>query len=83
LFYIELTFIYSWWAYSDITVYADPKDIESLKHEYTLNLVNHRYEIDWLVGLVTAQRLGILGVNFILSFFKKKTYSFYFIRVRK
>jgi hypothetical protein len=45
----------------------DPKDLEHLKHEYALNLVNHRYEIDWLVGLVIAQRLNLLEVNFILS----------------
>ena len=62
---IELTFLYSWWADSDITVYVDPKDIEHLKHEYAVNLVNHRYEIDWLIGLVTAQKLGLLGVNFL------------------
>jgi hypothetical protein len=63
-FCIELTFLYSWWSNSDITVYADPKDIEHLKNEYAINLTNHRYEIDWLVGLVTAQKLGLLGVKF-------------------
>ncbi len=67
LFCVELTFLYSWWADSDITIYMDPKDLEHLKHEYALNLVNHRYEIDWLVGLVIAQRLNLLEVNFILS----------------
>lgn len=36
--------------------------METLKHEYALNLVNHRYEIDWLIGLTAAQRLGLLGV---------------------
>jgi hypothetical protein len=66
-FCLELTFLYSWWSDSDITVFADPKDIEHLKHEYAINLVNHRYEIDWLIGLVTAQRLGVLGVSLILS----------------
>jgi hypothetical protein len=60
---LELTFLYSWWANSEITVYADPEDLESLKREYALNLVNHRYEIDWLIGLVAAQKLGLLGVK--------------------
>lgn len=46
-----------------MTVYVDPKDLEYLKHEYALNLTNHRYEIDWLVGMVTAQKLGLLGVS--------------------
>jgi hypothetical protein len=39
--------------------------VEQLKHEYAINLVNHRYEIDWLIGLVAAQKLGILGVSSI------------------
>lgn len=62
MFSLELTFLYSWWAKSEITVYVDPEDLQSLKQEYALNLVNHRYEIDWLVGLVAAQKLGLLGV---------------------
>jgi hypothetical protein len=58
-----LTCLYTWWADSDITVYVDPDDLEHLKHEYALNLVNHRYEIDWLVGMTAAQKLGLLGVS--------------------
>jgi len=57
----QLTFLYSWWADSSITVYADPKDLEDLKHEYSMSLVNHRYEIDWLVGMVASQKIGLLG----------------------
>ena len=67
VFSSELTFLYSWWAKSEITIYADPKDLELLKHEYALNLVNHRYEIDWLVGMVAAQKLGLLGVTHRLN----------------
>ncbi|CAF4182815.1 unnamed protein product, partial [Adineta steineri] len=67
LLWSQLTFIYTWWADSDVTVFVDPKDLEYLKHEYALNLVNHRYEIDWLVGLVTAQKLGILGGSKIVG----------------
>jgi len=59
-----LTFLYSWWSDSSLTVYSDPKDIKDLQHEYAISLVNHRYEIDWLLGLVIAQRMGILGVSF-------------------
>lgn len=65
---LELTFLYSWWSNSDLIIYVDRNDLEHLKHEYALNLVNHRYEIDWLIGLVTAQRLGLLGVNFIFIY---------------
>ncbi len=66
--FVELTFVYSWWAYSNVTIYANPKDIEDLKHEYSIILVNHRYEIDWLLGLVVAQEINLLGVSFWMKF---------------
>ncbi|UJR08668.1 hypothetical protein I4U23_012926 [Adineta vaga] len=61
LLWSQLTFLYSWWSNSDIKLYVDPKDIKDLPKEYAIILVNHRYEIDWLVGLVVAQKIGILG----------------------
>ena len=69
MIFLELTFLYSWWSYSDIAVFVNQNDLECLKHEYALNLVNHRYEIDWLVGMVTAQRLGVLGVNLFYYYY--------------
>jgi hypothetical protein len=44
-------------------IYVDPKDLKDLQHEYSISLVNHRYEIDWLLGLVVAQETGLLGVS--------------------
>ncbi|UJR37542.1 hypothetical protein I4U23_030244 [Adineta vaga] len=67
LLWSQLTFLYTWWADSDISVYVDPEDVEYLKHEYALNLVNHRYEIDWLVGMTAAQKLGLLGGSKIVG----------------
>lgn len=61
---IDMTFLYSWWAGSNVTVYVDPKDLKALQNEYAIILVNHRYEIDWLLGLVAAQEIGLLGVSF-------------------
>ncbi|CAF1097206.1 unnamed protein product [Adineta ricciae] len=61
LLWSQLTFLYSWWADSNVTFYVDPKDIKELPKEYAIILVNHRFEIDWLIGMVAAQKLGILG----------------------
>ncbi|CAF3968300.1 unnamed protein product [Adineta steineri] len=57
----QLTSLYTWWSGSSVTLFADPKDIKELQHESSIILVNHRYEIDWLVGMVAAQQTGILG----------------------
>ncbi|CAF4261934.1 unnamed protein product, partial [Rotaria sp. Silwood2] len=61
LLWSQLTFLYSWWADSSVTAYVNPQDLKDLQHEYAIILVNHRYEIDWLVGLVVAQKIGLLG----------------------
>jgi hypothetical protein len=71
-----MTFLYSWWSNSDVTIYANPKDIECLQQEHTLNLPNHRYEIDWLVALVFSQKFRILGVILRLSLTKKELLLF-------
>ena len=59
---VELTCLYSWWSNSSVTLYGDPEDVRLLQNEYAMVLVNHRYEIDWLTGMVISQRLGLLGV---------------------
>ncbi|CAF1125779.1 unnamed protein product [Rotaria sordida] len=60
-FVIELTFLYLWWSNSDLKIYADSKNIEHLRQEYAICLLNHRYEIDWLITLVYANKLCLLG----------------------
>ncbi len=49
---------------SDIIVYIKPEDLEKLRKENSIWLGNHRYAIDWLLGWVFTQRLGLAGVCF-------------------
>ncbi|UJR16396.1 hypothetical protein I4U23_003299 [Adineta vaga] len=62
-----LTFIYQWWSNSDIVVYIKPEDLENLRRENAIWLGNHRYEVDWLLGWVITQRLGLAGGSKILG----------------
>lgn len=48
---------------SDILVYIQPDDLEHMRSENSLWLGNHRYEVDWLLGWVFTQRLGLAGVS--------------------
>ncbi|CAF1314506.1 unnamed protein product [Adineta steineri] len=63
----QLTFVYQWWSNSDIVVYIKPDDLEKLCQENSLWLGNHRYEVDWLLGWVVTQRLGLAGGSKILG----------------
>jgi hypothetical protein len=76
-----MTFFYSWWSNSNVTVYVDPKDLKDLQHEYSIILVNHRYEIDWLLGLVVAQEIGLLGVSFFFHGNSSKNFISFINRV--
>ncbi|KAG6794873.1 1-acyl-sn-glycerol-3-phosphate acyltransferase gamma [Apis mellifera caucasica] len=61
-FYTQLVFLIEWWSGSDFILYMDRNDLE--KHfgeEHGYILMNHSYEVDWLIGWVLCERKGILG----------------------
>jgi hypothetical protein len=52
---------------SDVIVYIKPDDLQKMSHENSMWLGNHRYEVDWLLGWVFTQRLGLAGVRLFFS----------------
>ncbi|CAA7048478.1 unnamed protein product [Microthlaspi erraticum] len=42
-------------------LYADAETLEKIGKEHALVICNHRSDIDWLIGWVMAQRVGVLG----------------------
>lgn len=61
-----MVFLIEWWSGSDFILYMDRNDLE--KHfgeEHGYILMNHSYEVDWLIGWVLCERKGILGVSYI------------------
>ncbi|CAF3362079.1 unnamed protein product [Rotaria socialis] len=62
-----MTFVYQWWSNSDLIVYIKPEDLEKMRQENSIWLGNHRYEVDWLLGWVVTQRLGLAGGSKILG----------------
>lgn len=61
-FYSELVFMTEWWSGTDIILYIDKKEFDKYygkEHGYLL--VNHSYEIDWLMGWILCDRINMLG----------------------
>ncbi|XP_076299844.1 1-acyl-sn-glycerol-3-phosphate acyltransferase delta [Lasioglossum baleicum] len=61
-FYSQLVFMTDWWSGTGIIMYIDKKEYEKYygkEHGYLL--MNHSYEIDWLIGWSFCERLGTLG----------------------
>lgn len=53
-----------WWSGSKVVLYVDKSDLEKYygkEHGYLI--MNHAYELDWLMGWVILERLQILGVG--------------------
>ncbi|CAD5113021.1 DgyrCDS2223 [Dimorphilus gyrociliatus] len=57
----ELAFFAQWWSGSDVTLhFENEEDCSSIGHENTLILMNHKYDIDWLMTWIISERIGIL-----------------------
>ncbi|KAL9361504.1 hypothetical protein Peur_044289 [Populus x canadensis] len=61
LLWLELVWIFDWWAGVQIKVFTDKETVRLMGKEHALVICNHRSDIDWLVGWVLAQRSGCLG----------------------
>jgi lysophosphatidic acid acyltransferase/lysophosphatidylinositol acyltransferase len=60
----ELVFMAEWWASTDLIIYIDKEDLERYYgKEHGFLIMNHRYEVDWLMGWVLCDRVKILGVS--------------------
>ncbi|XP_027090338.1 1-acyl-sn-glycerol-3-phosphate acyltransferase 2-like [Coffea arabica] len=66
LLWLEIVWLFDWWANIKVELYTDPETFEFLGKEHALLICNHRSDIDWLVGWVLAQRFGCLGSTLAL-----------------
>ncbi|XP_063701440.1 1-acyl-sn-glycerol-3-phosphate acyltransferase gamma-like [Culicoides brevitarsis] len=60
-FYCQLVFIADWWAGCKIKIYISKEDLATCGKEHGLLLMNHFYEVDWLLGWVFCDKIGVLG----------------------
>ena len=59
-----------WWSGTDVNFYIDQDDLKKYygkEHGYLI--MNHRYEVDWLMGFILCDRVHILGVSNLISIF--------------
>ncbi|KAL7151851.1 hypothetical protein ABFS83_04G058100 [Erythranthe nasuta] len=71
LLWLELIWLFDWWANIKVEIFADEETFAMLGKEPALLICNHRSDIDWLVGWVLAQRAGCLGSS--LAMIKKSS----------
>ncbi len=55
------------WAEYDIKVFAKEGDLEKYANsEHALCVLNHRGDLDWMIGWVLIERMGMLGVSVVI-----------------
>lgn len=59
----EVLFLAEWWSGSDVRVFASDESFQNWGKEHALIIMNHSYEVDWLMGWIVADRSKILGVS--------------------
>ena len=61
----DVTSLAQWWSGSDCEIFISKEDLKHLGKENAVYIMNHKYEIDWLMGWLVCQRIGVLAVNYI------------------
>lgn len=60
--YSQLVFMAEWWSGTDVQLYIDKDDFEKYYgKEHAYLVMNHRYDVDWIVGWVFCERIRVLG----------------------
>ena len=59
----EIVALADFWAGTQLTIYyADEKSRQVMGTRHTMYIMNHNYEIDWLMAWLATDRYNILGV---------------------
>ncbi|PZC79012.1 hypothetical protein B5X24_HaOG216963 [Helicoverpa armigera] len=63
-FYSQLVFMTEWWSKTKLSIYIKKDEYDKYygkEHGYLI--MNHSYEIDWLMGWHFCNTIGVLGVR--------------------
>ena len=67
MFVSEFTFLAQWWSGSQVLLYINKEDLPHIGKEHSLVVMNHKYDIDWLMAWVLSERFQMLGVSRLCS----------------
>lgn len=60
---LELIVLGDWWSNTRILIYSEEKTFHKyFGREHAFCIMNHSYEVDWLIGWMLANRVHCLGV---------------------
>lgn len=82
--FIELVSVAEWWANVTLKLYIDKGDWEKyFGKEHGYCIMNHSYEIDWLMGWMACEKMRVLGVSHTLVTHKHTPICYYHTNTNK
>lgn len=54
-------FLADWWSNSKLYLYVSKEDLALCGSEHGLLVMNHSYEVDWLIGWMLCEKINVLG----------------------
>lgn len=64
-FWSFITAVAQYWSGCECELFMSDEDFKHVNKEHTIVIMNHKYDIDWLMGWIVCQRTGLLPVRFI------------------
>ena len=62
---VDFTFLANWWSCVELTFNLEnPEDFKYFGKEHVIPIVNHKNDIDWLIGLLVSHRMRMYGVSY-------------------
>ncbi|KAK4293799.1 hypothetical protein Pmani_033523 [Petrolisthes manimaculis] len=57
----QVLFLAEWWSGSEVRVFTSDEEFQKFGKEHALIIMNHTFEVDWLMGWMVADTSGTLG----------------------
>ena len=65
----QIVFLAEWWSTSTCSIFTDDETWNLMGKEHALVIMNHSYEVDWLMGWLVCEQSRLIAVSEILNHF--------------
>lgn len=73
--FAEIVFIGEWWSSSTCAILTDDETWSKMGKEHAIVIMNHSFEVDWLMGWLVCEQSRLLAVSYVFSVFSVRLSS--------
>ncbi|KAG1661203.1 1-acyl-sn-glycerol-3-phosphate acyltransferase gamma [Nymphon striatum] len=57
----QLVVLSEWWSGTVVNMHTAPENVKFIGKEHAVLIMNHKYDVEWVMGWVMAERYNVLG----------------------